>query len=999
MKPSPDAERLRRINALLESALALPETERETWLQSLPAEQQPLVPALNAMLARAAVETDSFLRRPVEVALDALDALDPEPDRPGDRIGRYRLVREIGVGGMATVWLAEPVDDALQRQVALKLPRTGWSQGLAQRMARERDILASLEHPRIARLYDAGITAEGRPWLAMECVDGLPIDRHAREHRLDVAQRLRLFLQVADAVAHAHARLVVHRDLKPSNILVTPQGEVRLLDFGVAKLLEQDAPPSSQLTQLLGRALTPDYASPEQVAGKPVGVATDVYSLGVVLYELLAGQRPYRLGRDSAAALEEAILAADVPPASTRTAGDRRLARQLRGDLDTILEKALRKNQRDRYASVESLAADIERYLAGEPILAAPHSRSYRLGKFVRRHRLQVGAGLAVGVAVVAGAGVSMWQAKRAVEQAALAQRETQRAQAVQEVLLNLFRSNSLKNPDPIRARQTTARELLDIGAAQAVESLKDSPAAQDDVLNTLADMYYQLGLHDDAVRMREQRLDALRRAYGPSDPRVAEALLALANDVAATDRPMRAVAALDEARRILDAAGDHSSETRGWVLLESAQHQQYYSVAAARRDALAAQQHFRTRPSDWTSHFHAQQAVARAQFIAGEYAAAAAGHDRALELAERHLNGPSAWSITPLVQRAEAHAGDLRLDEAERDLRTALALARRLTGEHSSVTLQTQLKLGGLLHATGRRDEGRRLVQDGIAATERKESNATPSALDAAQRVGAQLLLDDGHLADGHARLASGVDRMRRQLPDSLPLSRLLLLEAEPLTAMGRYDEARRALDEAWGSWRRIAGDAALPALHNRYLIEQARLLLARGASAAAEARLAAVTPPPNAAQLPLRLDETRARLLLAQVRLLQQRPAEAQSLAQQALDHLRGSPLRDRHPRLEAEALLRLGQARQRGGDARAARPELEAALALRAAQESADSPWLAETRVALADCLLDLGDLRGARPLLAEAARAQRSHAELGAHLKAPLQEASTRVVAMR
>ncbi len=415
MSPAPpDAERLRRLNALLEVALALPNDERAAWLRSLPPEQHDVVPLLHKLLQRAAVETDTFLRRPLALGIDELADIDEVPDSPGDEVGPYRLLRVLGAGGMSVVWLAERSDGSLQRQVALKLPRGGWAPGLARRMARERDILAALEHPRIARLYDAGVTAAGRPWLAMECVSGVPIDAFCREHGLDVPQRLHLFLQVAGAVAHAHARLVVHRDLKPSNILVTPDGEVRLLDFGVAKLIDDESVPAAQLTQALGRALTPDYASPEQVAGKPVTVATDVYSLGVVLYELLTGTRPYRLGRHSAAALEEAIVSAHVPLASTCIEGDRRLARRLRGDLDNVLAKALRKDATQRYASVESMAADIERHLNGEPVQARPVSALYRASRFVLRHRGAVAAAALLFATVLTGLIGTISQAARA---------------------------------------------------------------------------------------------------------------------------------------------------------------------------------------------------------------------------------------------------------------------------------------------------------------------------------------------------------------------------------------------------------------------------------------------------------------------------------------------------------------------------------------------------------------------------------------------------------
>ena len=321
-----DAAQLKQLNALLETALALSPAERKAWLRALPFEQQPLVPTLASMLERAAVETDSFMRTGAHARLEAV-----ADDAPGDSVGPYELIRPLGHGGMSTVWLARRSDGTLQREVALKLPvPAGFGgAGIARRMARERDILASLEHPRIARLYDAGVTAEGRPWLAMERVEGVPIDAHVAANKLGIDQRLRLFVEVADAVAHAHARLVVHRDLKPGNILVTPSGGVRLLDFGVAQLLEDDTPADQQLTRHIGRPVTPDYAAPEQLGPQPVGTAADVYSLGIVLFELLTGTRPYSVAHHGATSLQDAVLHAAVPPVSSR-APDKATAQQLR---------------------------------------------------------------------------------------------------------------------------------------------------------------------------------------------------------------------------------------------------------------------------------------------------------------------------------------------------------------------------------------------------------------------------------------------------------------------------------------------------------------------------------------------------------------------------------------------------------------------------------------------------------------------------------------------
>ncbi|MBC8058234.1 MAG: serine/threonine protein kinase [Rhizobiales bacterium] len=449
-----DPQYLRQLNVLLEQALSLPDEDRDAWLQSLPPADRRFVVPLSAMLARMALGSDEFMRRPVDDLLDGFADLDSAPDTAGDEIGPYRLLRKLGSGGMAAVWLASRGDGSPRRQLALKLPLQGWAPGLSRRMARERDILAALEHPHIARLYDAGVTPSGRPWLAMEYVDGQPIDLHCRHARMGVRETLQLFLQVTEAVAYAHERLIVHRDLKPGNILVTPQGSVRLLDFGVAGLLADNGSEDGRLTQAVGRAFTRAYASPEQIRGETLTVGTDVYSLGVVLYELLAGEPPYKLRHESAAALEEAILRAEVKPASqTATRG---FARELRGDIDNVLAKAMKKDQSDRYANVDAFANDLRRVLQRRPVSARRDSLGYRLTRFVQRNTLPVAAGTAVALAVLGGAGASMWQAREA---------QTERDRALQRL-----------------ARNEEVSEFLELMFTQAV------PAGQGEVVQQLLD-------------------------------------------------------------------------------------------------------------------------------------------------------------------------------------------------------------------------------------------------------------------------------------------------------------------------------------------------------------------------------------------------------------------------------------------------------------------------------------------------------------------------------
>ncbi len=320
---------------LLEEAPDSGTADGEAWLQGLPAEHRHLEAHLREMLvARDRMQGTGLLGE--LPALDVQPVDDHAIAHPGDHVGPYRLIREIGRGGMGAVWLAERADGAFKRQVALKLPRLTWAAGLAKRMARERDIVAMLEHPNIARLYDAGADDQGRPYIALEHIDGVPIDQWCQDKSLTVLDKLQLVVQVARAVAYAHGRLVVHRDLKPSNILVTADGQARLLDFGIARLLRQDDVGVDEAPTLeLGRVLTPHYAAPEQLEGKPVTVASDIYSLGVLAYQLLTGVLPHQPKRRTLGAIEEAILEGDSALASTRV-GDKTIARQLRGDIDAI---------------------------------------------------------------------------------------------------------------------------------------------------------------------------------------------------------------------------------------------------------------------------------------------------------------------------------------------------------------------------------------------------------------------------------------------------------------------------------------------------------------------------------------------------------------------------------------------------------------------------------------------------------------------------------------
>src|SRR5580698_4662708 len=418
-----------RLSALWDESTEMTTAERDAWLVALENREPRLGAMLREMFTlQSGDQGRCFLETRDLVAGHVASLVDADPGLVGKHFGPYQVLALLGHGGMGSVWLAKRSDGLFTRQVALKLIHPALrSRILSERFAREREILASLNHPHIARLLDAGSAEDGQSYLALDYVAGTPLTTYCDECHLSVRERLELYRQVLSAVQYAHAHLVIHRDLKPANILVTAEGEVQLLDFGIAKLLSEGEAKETELTQLGGRAMTPDYAAPEQILGAPVTTAADVYALGVMLYELLTGERPYRPKRDSRGALEEAIMQDDpvapsrVTPseatAATRDTTTRKLVSALKGDLDTIVIKALKKTPAERYATANALDQDIARYLQGEVVLAQPDSVSYRALKFARRHRVALGAAAVLLLTLAGGLTATTYEAGLATEQ------------------------------------------------------------------------------------------------------------------------------------------------------------------------------------------------------------------------------------------------------------------------------------------------------------------------------------------------------------------------------------------------------------------------------------------------------------------------------------------------------------------------------------------------------------------------------------------------------
>jgi serine/threonine-protein kinase len=672
-----DAHGWADLNRLLDEALDVAPTERAAWLDALDC-GEPLKSQLRSLLANAAdVQTRDFLSHlpKLHVSERELATMETAPEQAGQCVGPYRLVRELGVGGMGTVWLAERIDGLIPRPVALKLAHRAWrGAGLAERLVRERAILAALTHPGIARLYDAGVTAHGQPYLAIEYVEGQPIDAYCTAHRLDIEARLRLFLQVAHAVAYAHAKLVVHRDLKPSNILVTADGQVRLLDFGIAKLLDEDHADGMHLTEVAGLPLTPSYASPEQILGDPIATTTDVYSLGVVLYELLTSKRPYQLERSSRGALEEAILRVD--PVRPSEAGD---DRRLRGDLDTITLKALKKRPEERYPTVNALVEDIERFLTHRPVLAQPDTLRYRYAKFVRRNQVGVTAGAAVLVAILTGSVLALWQARAA-------RLEERRASEVKEFLASTFR-----DADPYQGtgRALAVTDLLKQARAR-VDTLGARPELRVELLTLIGSSLLNLQDFDAAERAAQQALDEALATLGPDHEQTLHARVLMLGVHRFRGRTTEMRRELEAVQTALASRGDVSVaeqivmlESRGHLLIDDGNGKEAVVAAKEAHDlALAA---FGERDA---------RTASSATLLAEAYEYSDVSVEEALKAAERafrlatDLHGadskhPRVINAREVYGRALSRAG--KLPEGIAQLQRALDDATEVFGAQSS--------------------------------------------------------------------------------------------------------------------------------------------------------------------------------------------------------------------------------------------------------------------------------------------------------------------------
>jgi eukaryotic-like serine/threonine-protein kinase len=715
-------DRWRALSPYLDAALDLPAAERGSWLAMLRAGDEVLARDLAALLAEHDVLHDSgFLEQPL---LDPRGAM--TGSLAGQVLGAYRLVSFIGHGGAGSVWLAERCDGRFEGRVAIKLLNLAlMGRAGEERFRREGIILARMRHPHIAHLMDAGVSPVGQPYLVLEHVDGTHIDRYCAEGGLTIEARIRIFLDVLDAVAHSHANLIVHRDVKPANVLVTDDGEVKLLDFGIAKLVERAGEGAgvdvSALTQQGGTALTPEYAAPEQLAGGTVTTATDVYALGVLLYLLLTGRHPAGDALRSSASLVRAIVEAEPVRASdavmcqsdpdarlrhARQCGTTpaRLRRTLRGDLDTIVARALKKRASERYATVSALADDLRRYLRHEPISARPDTVGYRTARFIRRHAAAVVTCAAVVVLI---ASLTALHAIRLGVERDRAQREAAKAGKVSDLLMGLLTS---VDPYAVRAMrgEPTVRALLDAGTAQVQTELTGEPDLQAEMLTLLGRTYRRLGLYDRAQQLLEQALASGMRAFGPEHVRVAQALDYLGVVLADTGDYTRAGETLEQAlamrRRLLGT--DHEDNAVTLAELGRVYQDQGFNDRAepVHREALRIR---RTVLGDG----HRETAVSLSDVASvlrlnGDLAGAEPLLRQCLDLNRKtrgaeHPNTAATLHDLALITAARGDAG-----AAEAQFRTVLAMQRKALGPRHPVVATTLNSLSHVLLAQGRHDE-----------------------------------------------------------------------------------------------------------------------------------------------------------------------------------------------------------------------------------------------------------------------------------------------------
>ncbi len=686
------------------TAVDLSPAKRKAYLADRCGEDEALRQQAEKMLS-AYLHTDASLQN--AIGLLAAQMASPVNFSMGDRIGPYRIVCIIGHGGMSTVYRAQRSDDQFQQSVAVKVVHAGFVDNTEKfaRFRAERQILADINHPNIARLLDGGVTTTGLPYLVMEYIEGQNLDEYAEAHKLSTEARLGLFRQLCAAVQHAHQNLIVHRDLKPANVMVTTDGIPKLLDFGIAKLLTPAGYDESAVhTRPAERLMTPEYASPEQIRGEAITTAADIYGLGVLLYELLTGSRPFRIGGLSPGEIERLICdTAPAPPSTVRSqAPSRPLGGIALSDLDRIVLKALHKTPARRYSSANDFSADIERYLSGFPVTARPDSMGYRASRFVSRHWLAVSAASLFVITVI---GLSIGLAL----QARRAQREAQSADAVSLYLVSLF---DFSQPNATQGRSVSARDILDQGTERLNNQWKGDPVVKARLLNTLGTVYYKLGALDRGIALLREAESLYSTAAGPDSMEVAHAATNLGD--------------------ILETKGDYvgcmEQYLKALAIFEKKKGHSSVEVA----DEL-----------DGIGSLH---------WVGGDYLGAERYRQESIEIFTRLLGPEAKETLLAKGNLEVVLAAEGKYREAEPLAREILRERTRIFGPVNSYTNIALANLASILMKTARFEEARPMLEQTLTVARKLYGEEHPD-------VGAALAdLGKYHLEMGHLDMAKGL-------------------------------------------------------------------------------------------------------------------------------------------------------------------------------------------------------------------------------------------------
>ncbi len=913
-----DAERWRLVGSIFDRVVDAAPADRPKLLDELCAHDATLRREVEQLIA-ADVSAQSF-DGGVDSARGAAAAewasgLDEKTWQTHERIGPWRVLSELGRGGMGIVLLAERADGQFEQRAAVKLVKRGMDSDAVQaRFLRERQILARLEHPHIARLLDGGIAKDGRPYFAMEYIDGEPVLRYCAQCELGLEARIRLFCDVCAAVQFAHGQLVVHRDIKPSNILVTANGEAKLLDFGIAKLLDDSHGGMTQTADAQHRPLTPAYAAPEQIRGQPVSTATDIYSLGVVLFELLTGKRPFDF-RDGSNVddVRNAMDSTTTTPLPSKVVDDTAPAtmRRLRGDLDTIILTAMQRDPQRRYATVDAFAKDLQRFLAGQPISARRDSVGYRLGKFVDRHRVGVGTTV-LGFAVLVVALVfALWQAREKSRQALVSQQVT-------TFLEGIFRG---ADPTVSRGANVTAQDMLDQGTDRLHSDVFVEPDVRARLLHTITTTYTDLGLYDRALPLAEESL-ALRRARSPrNDEDIAESL--------------------DDVGRIYRLKGDYA---RAEPML---------------REALELRRS--TLPRDDPQLIESLDQLATLQRSRGDFQVAGGNFLAALNLAEQRF-GKDATETARYVDDYAANLDDLgKRQEALALYQRALDIREKNLGPDDADVATTLINLGTHLDDSGHYAAARVMLERALKIRRQVYGPAHP-LVGFAELALSSVYDSQGEYDEAEKLAQDSLAIFRRGLPAEHPkISEALNMIAVLRAARRDFSGAVPLMREVFDRFRRTLGDD-----HPDTLTAQNNLayaLLHSGNPAEAEAMLRSALG--HARKDNGQLLRVTGRENLSSALALQNKTAEAVQFAEAAVAQIREDE-GDVSSNL-AVALRVLGQMQMLNGDFANAEKSYRAALTIGEAMTKKGSSIMYEWRIPLADLLVGRHRCDEAMPLL--------------------------------